>query len=163
MKKFVVLSDTHIPKRAKELPKEVLKEIEKADGIIHAGDFVSEKFYSFLEKNFKIYAVHGNMDERILFDILPEKRVFEIEKIKIGLYHGTGAPFGIEKRVLKKFENERVNLIIFGHSHRTFNKKIKDVHLFNPGSVSDKIFSFASTFGVLEVDNEEFDIKIVKI
>jgi len=163
MKNLVVISDTHIPKRAKELPKEVLKEMEKADGVIHAGDFVSENFYRFLERNFKIYSVHGNMDELSLFDILPEKRIFEIENIKIGLYHGTGAPLGIERRVLKKFENDEVDLIIFGHSHRIFNKKIGDIHLFNPGSVSDRIFSFTNTFGVLEIDSGGFNIKIVKI
>ncbi len=163
MKKFVIVSDTHIPRRARELPKEVLKEIEKKDGVIHAGDFTSEEFYRFLEKNFKMYAVHGNMDEKILFEILPEKRVFEIEKVRIGLYHGVGAPFGIEKRVFKKFEGDEVNLVIFGHSHRPFNKKIKNIHLFNPGSTSDKIFSLVNTFGILEIEDGNFEIRIIKI
>ncbi len=163
MKKYIIISDTHIPRRAKELPKEVLAEIEKADGIIHAGDFISEDFYKFLEKNFEIFAVHGNMDEPSLFEILPEKRVFEIEGVRIGLYHGTGAPFGLEKRVLRKFRDDDVGLIIFGHSHRTFNKKIENVHLFNPGSTCDRIFSFVNTFGILEIEKKEFSLKIVKI
>ncbi|MEO0271035.1 MAG: metallophosphoesterase [candidate division WOR-3 bacterium] len=163
MKKFVIISDTHIPKRAKELPKEVLKEIEKSEGVIHAGDFVSEEFYRFLEKNFLLHAVFGNMDEPFLFKILPEKKIFEIENLKVGLYHGTGAPFGIEKRVLKKFEGDNVDLIIFGHSHRVFNKKMGNIHLFNPGSVCDKFFSFVNTYGIIEVEGKKFDIKLIKL
>ncbi|MEN3045147.1 MAG: metallophosphoesterase [Candidatus Hydrothermales bacterium] len=163
MKKFVILSDTHIPKRAKELPSKVLKEIEKSDGLIHAGDFVCQDFYLFLEKNFFIHAVHGNMDEPSLFNLLPEIKIFEIENLKIGLFHGTGAPFGIENRVLKKFQNENLDLIIFGHSHRVFNKKIGNTHLFNPGSATDKIFSIINTFGLIKINGNNFEIEVIRI
>ncbi|MEN3047033.1 MAG: metallophosphoesterase [Candidatus Hydrothermales bacterium] len=163
MKKFVVISDTHIPKRAKELPPKVLKEIERSDGIIHAGDFVSYDFYLFLEKNFLIHAVHGNMDEPMLFSFLPETKIFEIENLKIGLFHGIGAPVGIEERVLKKFKNENLDLIIFGHSHRVFNKKIGNTHLFNPGSACDKFFSTVNTFGLIKVNGKNFEIEVIKV
>lgn len=37
--KIVILGDTHIPKRAKHLPKRLLTELKTADAIIHTGDF----------------------------------------------------------------------------------------------------------------------------
>jgi uncharacterized protein len=38
--KLLLIADTHVPKRARELPTEVWDEIAKADVVIHAGDRV---------------------------------------------------------------------------------------------------------------------------
>ena len=37
---LLLLADTHLPKRAKDLPAQVWDEIEAADVVVHAGDWV---------------------------------------------------------------------------------------------------------------------------
>lgn len=164
---FVVLSDTHIPHRAKRLPDEVWAYVEKSDGVIHVGDFSSYDFYLELCAHAggeeKVYAVWGNMDDEYLFRKLPEKLVFEKEGVKIGLYHGQGAPIGIEKRVLRKFSDQLPDIIIFGHSHIPLNKKIGNTLMFNPGSPTDRIFARRNTFGLLTINNGEFTIEHITL
>lgn len=151
--KFVVISDTHIPHRAKVLPDIVLEEISKSDGIIHAGDFTSVDFYRQLrEMKSLIYGVKGNMDDDDIFHLLPEVLDFEVEGVRIGLYHGIGAPWGLEKKVLEKFKDSKdIKLIIFGHSHRPLKREEGGITLFNPGSPTDSIFAPKKSFGILEV------------
>lgn len=164
---FVILSDTHIPHRAKRLPDEVWSYIEKSDGVIHAGDFSSYDFYLELcaraGGSDKVFAVWGNMDEEALFRKLPERLVLELGGIKIGIYHGSGAPFGIEKRVFKKFSDNLPDIIIFGHSHIPLQKEINGVILFNPGSPTDKIFATKNTFGILTIENNKFTVEHINL
>ena len=164
--RLVVLSDTHIPHRAKSLPDEVWAYIKQSDGIIHAGDFSSYNFYlelaAYVGKE-NIFAVHGNMDDEDLFNELPELLRFELEGVKIGVYHGIGAPFGIEKRVLRKFSEDMPQLIIFGHSHLPVKKEINGVVLFNPGSPTDKIFARTNSFGILELESGKFEVRHIKL
>jgi hypothetical protein len=40
--KVAVLSDTHIPYAASQLPKKVCEVLEQSDAIIHAGDYAAE-------------------------------------------------------------------------------------------------------------------------
>ncbi len=165
--RFVVLSDTHIPHRAKGLPDEVWSYIEQSDGVIHAGDFTSYDFYLELCARAggedKVFAVWGNMDEEYLFRKLPERLVFEKDGVKIGVYHGTGAPFGIEKRVFKKFKEDMPDIIIFGHSHLPLKKELNGVLMFNPGSPTDKIFARKNTFGILAIENGVFNIEHIEL
>ena len=37
---LVLLSDTHLPKRAKDLPSALWADVEAADLVVHAGDWV---------------------------------------------------------------------------------------------------------------------------
>ena len=48
--KIIVLSDTHIPARAKDIPEEVYAQIKGADLLIHAGDITSLEFFKKLSK-----------------------------------------------------------------------------------------------------------------
>ena len=38
--RLLLLADTHIPKRARDLPAQVWQEVEQCDVVIHAGDWV---------------------------------------------------------------------------------------------------------------------------
>jgi len=158
----VVLSDTHVPHRSSTLPDELWKEIEKADLVIHAGDFTTYDFYlELMAYNNNLYAVHGNMDEPDLFRILPEKKVIEIEGKRIGIIHGFGAPFGLEKKVRARLEKENVDLIIFGHSHRALYKEEEGILLFNPGSPTDKIFTTRRSYGIMEIKEGKIEGRLV--
>jgi len=164
---LVVLSDTHIPHRASGLPDEVWRYIEQSDGVIHAGDFSSYDFYLELCARAggkdRVYAVWGNMDDEDLFKELPEKLIVEKEGVKIGVYHGIGAPIGIENRVIKKFHDDLPDIIIFGHSHIPLKKYINNTLMFNPGSPTDRIFARRNTFGLLTLDNGTFSIEHIEL
>ena len=160
--KILVISDTHIPHRAKELPERVMEELDRVDVVVHAGDFTSFNFYLELRAlSPSLKAVRGNMDDSDIYDTLPEKLIFEADGFKIGLTHGFGSPFGIEKRVIKLFDSENIDLLIFGHTHRPLDKTINGLHLFNPGSPTDRIFTIRRSYGLIEIENGKLASKII--
>jgi predicted phosphodiesterase len=75
------------------------------------------------------------------------KGIVATEGKRIGITHGSGAPWGIEDRVRKLFESDRIDIIIYGHSHRSQNKVINDILFFNPGKAAD-------SFGIITINGE---------
>ena len=162
--RVLVISDTHIPLRARTLPRIIYDEIEKSDLIIHAGDFTSPDIYYELKALKPIKAVFGNMDDPRLLDILREVEVFEIEGLKVGLFHGLGPPVGLEERVLQKLSNYGTfDLIIYGHSHRASYKVRDGIHILNPGSPTDTVFASRRTYAILEIRDGILDVSIETI
>ncbi len=163
--KILVISDTHIPHRAKSLPKEFYDKVEDVDAIIHAGDFTSVDVLREMEGFKPLYAVYGNMDDADVYSLLPEIRVEEFEGVKVGIFHGVGSPLGIEKKVFQKFKNENmdVDIVIFGHSHRWFYGEMEGVKLLNPGSATDKFFSFKRSFAILTIENGDISVEKVRV
>ncbi len=161
--KIGVISDTHLRDKSENLPSQIEAAFKHVDIIIHAGDFVD---ISALEKLKKICpqvtAVCGNMDTEPIRKILPEKEILKIGKFKIGLAHGQGHPSGLPELLLNMFKNDKVDVIIFGHSHKPVNEVINGVLLFNPGSATDKIFAEYNSYGILEI-NDKIEGKIIKI
>ena len=160
MKKIGVISDTHIPIRAKNVPDKILKAFEEVDFILHAGDLVELYVLDELKKVKDIYAVFGNTDPDIVRKNLPQKRVIEVENFKIGLIHGMGAPFGIINRIKKEFE--KVNCIIFGHTHTPCNEVRDGVLFFNPGSPTDRVFTRCNFYGILYI-SDKIEGKVIEI
>lgn len=142
--RIAVLADTHANK-LEYLPKKMIKALSTVDLIIHAGDFTDVQILNELKQLGEVKAVHGNMDSRELKAVLPFKEIVEIEDKRIGITHGSGAPWGIEDRVRKVFESDRVDIIVYGHSHQSQNKTIKDILFFNPGKAAD-------SFGIITID-----------
>ncbi|MDD5428798.1 MAG: metallophosphoesterase family protein [Candidatus Omnitrophica bacterium] len=159
--KILVISDTHIPRSAHDLPDAIYKEIENVDMIVHAGDFVEKEVYDKLKSLRELKAVCGNMDSGELGRILKNKEVFEVEKFKIGLIHGYGAPANLVETVKSEFKD--ADVIIFGHSHSPMNEERGGILFFNPGSPTDKIFARNNTYGILEITPKKIEGKIVKI
>ena len=159
--KILVISDTHMPRSAQDLPEAIYKAIEDVDMIIHAGDFVEKDLYEKLGSLRPMKAVCGNMDSTELRRVLGNKEIFEAGKFKIGLIHGYGAPSNLLETVKSEFKG--VDAIIFGHSHAPLNI-VKDGILFlNPGSPTDKIFAKDNTYGIIEITDKTIEGKIVKI
>jgi len=158
-----VISDTHIPDRAKELPQQILTEFKKVDMIIHVGDLVDisvlEKLKSLCPN---VKAVQGNMDHENVRKALPEKEVITVEGFKICVTHGHGSPSGLIELTGAVFKDERPDIIIFGHSHTAFNERIGNILFFNPGSCTDKIFSPYNSYGIIEI-NGKVKAKIIKL
>lgn len=154
MKKVIILSDTHIPARAKQLPEKLLAACEGADLILHAGDWQTLDVYFELSAYAETVGVAGNVDPWEIADRFGKKKNLAFEDVKIGIIHGDGAGKTTEQRAFEAFENDDVDLIIFGHSHIPLNKKRDGKILFNPGSPTDKRLQPQYSFGILEIGEQ---------
>jgi len=159
--RILVISDTHIPRVATDLPARVYDEIKNVDMILHAGDFVEKTIYDKLSRLKDMRAVCGNMDGEEMSGMLNPKEVLTVGKVKIGLIHGHGAPRDIINTVKKEFKN--VSCIVFGHSHKAVNIIEDGVLLFNPGSPTDNIFATENSYGILEITGTKIEGRIVKL
>jgi predicted phosphodiesterase len=50
---LLLLADTHVPRRARTLPEPVWHEVERADLVVHAGDWVTTGLLDKLERRSK--------------------------------------------------------------------------------------------------------------
>ena len=144
--RIAMLADTHV-NTIEDLPQKIIDALSTVDLIIHAGDFTDIQLLRDLEALGNVKAVQGNMDSSELKAVLPTKEIVEIKNKRIGITHGSGSPWGIEERVRKVFESDGVDILVYGHSHQSQNKVIKDILFLNPGKAID-------SFGILMIDEE---------
>jgi len=158
-----VISDTHIPDRAKEIPQKILDDFKHVDMIIHVGDLVDLSVLKKLKSVCNnVKAVWGNMDSETLKCQLPEKEIIAVGKYKIGVMHGHGAPHNLIELLTSVFKNEQLDLIIFGHAHYGVNEERNKILFFNPGSATDKIFAPYNSYGIIDI-NDKIEARIIKI
>lgn len=152
--KITVISDTHMPYKAKDLPAKVIKSIEKTDALVHAGDFVSiDMLYYFEALSKRFEGVAGNNDGLEIINCLGKKKIVEMNGYRIGIMHGDGFHSNTVQRVKQAFSGENVDVVIFGHSHIAHNEMEDGVLYFNPGSPTDKRFNPEYSYG--EIDLKE--------
>ncbi len=162
--KIGVISDTHIPDRANKIPAQILEYFKSMDMVLHAGDLVDISALKELKSVCKdVRAVRGNMDHNKDAESLPDKIVIEVDKLRLGLTHGYGAPPKLMELVTKIFEKDRVNIIVFGHSHSPVNEVKENILYFNPGSPTDKIFAPYNSYGMIEIKDGKAQGKIIKL
>lgn len=135
--RLLLISDTHIPGRAKRLPDAVRREADAADLVIHAGDWVSEGVLDELEQHGEVLGVHGNNDGAPLRARLPEIAHRDVDGLRLAVVHETGAAAGRERRMDKTHPD--VDLLVFGHSHIPWDTTTPSgMRLLNPGSPTDR-------------------------
>ena len=156
-----LISDTHIPDRAKEIPQKVFDAFSEADLIIHAGDLTSPKVIEELEKIAPVIAVQGNMDRARGIN-LPSAKIIEAEGIRIGVVHGEVYPRADTQQLVYNAKELEADILISRHSHQPIIEQTDGVLLINPGSpivprLADR------TVMILEVENREVNVEIIKI
>lgn len=149
--RILVLSDTHIPQRARDLPAPVWLAAERADLILHAGDVTAGWVLAALARFAPVVAVRGNLDGDDAD--LPPRRVITVAGARIGLTHGHEGPGrSTPERALAAFRGERVQAVVFGHSHQPWLEWTPDgVLLVNPGSPTDPRRAAAPSYAWLAV------------
>lgn len=128
---IAVISDSHIPKRAEDMPREFYDVLEQAEISVHCGDFVSEDFKKQIEEYGDLIAVKGNCDR---FELEPSE-TFSKKGLKFGAYHGTGiTPRGHHPTLVNTAETLSCDVLFHGHSHQEEAVKEDGKILVNPGS-----------------------------
>ncbi len=150
-----VVSDTHVPYKAKALPPALLSGLEGVNLILHAGDICSKEALRELGRIAPVEAVAGNMDPPDLAARLERKRLLKVEGRLIGLVHGDGPGGDPALRAAAAFSGEpRPACIVFGHSHTPHLEMSGGVLLFNPGSPTDRRRSPQYSYGLLVVEDD---------
>lgn len=153
---IAVLSDTHL-REGKTLPVNVWKRLDGVDLILHAGDIISAGFLADLKTIAPVEAVRGNCDGWELVS-LPEQKIIQCEEIRIGLTHGAfGKGRTTPERAFHMFDQDTVEVVVFGHSHVPYKEWHEEVLLFNPGSPTDKRRELKYSIGLIEIHDREFD------
>jgi putative phosphoesterase len=136
--RLLLLADTHVPKRARRLPEQVWAEVDAADVVVHAGDWVDVRLLDDLEaRAARLVGVWGNNDHGVLRERLPEVARVEIDGIRFGVTHETGAASGREARCSARFPD--LDVLVFGHSHIPWDTTSDSgLRLLNPGSPTDR-------------------------
>lgn len=80
--KIVVISDTHIPKKAKMIPSRLVTDLKKADLIVHAGDWQTMDVFNALSAYAKVEGVVGNVDGADIQQHFRGKEILQIMALR---------------------------------------------------------------------------------
>lgn len=165
-----VAGDLHIPSRATMLhPKfQFHLENQKWDYIVLTGDLTTPKVLEFFKKHIKnpsnLIACRGNMDKFAL----PEKPVFEINKLKMGAYHGMGVhPRGNISQLKEIASDMKVKILFTGHSHKKLLHIDNEHIILNPGTSTGASggsdWTVDTGIIILNIEKDELIIKFYSI
>lgn len=164
-----VISDTHVPDRAKRLDRQILPIFEKSaiQAILHAGDISSPEILDELRQLAPVFAVRGNRD-LFRFQNLPSTHKLNFGGIQMILTHGHGgwqgylvdkARFMREGYRLERYQPRlqaafpEAQVIIFGHTHVALNLWVNGQLFFNPGSPHFPLYkNEPPSIGLLHID-----------
>jgi hypothetical protein len=151
--KLLLIADTHVPKRARDLPAPVWDEVERADVVVHAGDWVVPELLDELTaRSARLVACWGNNDGAELRARLPERADVELGGLRFTVTHETGASAGRDIRMARRYPD--TDVLVFGHSHIPWDTTTATgLRLLNPGSPTDRRRQPNCTYMTAHVEN----------
>jgi uncharacterized protein len=162
--RLLLLADTHVPKRARDLPEQVWAAVDAADVVLHAGDWVDVALLDALEARARrLVGVYGNNDGPPLRARLPEVARVELGGVRFAVVHETGAAAGREARCSAAYDD--VDVLVFGHSHIPWDTTTATgLRLLNPGSPTDRRRQPYCTYLTVEVaDGRLGDVELHRL
>jgi putative phosphoesterase len=161
---IAVISDTHLPRGGRRLPRSCVERIAAAQLVLHAGDFVTLEVLRELEAiGPPLVGVHGNVDSVELRRLLPAERVVEAEGARVVLIHDAGPRPGRLERMRRRF-GDRADAVVFGHSHLPLHERATDgFQIFNPGSPTERRRAPAHTMGMARVEDGRVAFELVNL
>lgn len=147
---LAIVSDTHMPRGAREIPPACLDRCRAADAILHAGDLVDVPVLELL-RSFgpPVHAIYGNVDTAAVRALLPGRLELELDGVRIGMTHIPGPARGRLERLRAAFPG--CHAIVFGHTHMPEHHEAGGVQIFNPGSPTERRRAPARTMGVARI------------
>jgi putative phosphoesterase len=159
---IAIVADTHMPRGPRRLPDDCTRRLERAELIIHAGDFMRLAVLRELERYGEVIAVHGNVDDGELRGLLPDRRTVRIQGVRIGLVHDAGPARGRLERLRRWFPG--ASAVVFGHSHIPLHERAADgFQIFNPGSPTERRRSPRHTMGMADVHGGAIAFELVSL
>ena len=163
---LAIISDTHLPRGPRALPLSCVAQLEKADLILHAGDFSATSVLLALESLNEVVAVRGNVDDRELQRRLPETQVVEADGARIAMVHDAGPAAGRVERMRRRFPG--ADAVIFGHSHMPLHERAAGgrsgrFQIFNPGSPTERRRSPHHTMGLARVQDGRVEFELLQL
>lgn len=161
MKNILLISDTH-----SHLDPALMKHIEAADEVWHAGDIGSLTVTDTLKSLKPLRAVYGNIDDANARKEFPKNLVFNCEDVKVFMTHICGQPTNYLKEVKDIIAAEKPKLFICGHSHILkvmYQPQYELLHM-NPGACGIHGFHQVKTALRFAVDTGEIrDLAIIEL
>lgn len=152
LKKILLISDTH-----NYLEPRLVKYLQEADEVWHAGDIGNIALCREIEKLAPLKAVYGNADGQDIRDKYPELLAFDSEGLKVMMIHIGGYPGKYPTGVKQLLLANKPSLFICGHSHILkvmYDQELKLMHM-NPGACGVHGFHKVKTALRFEVDKGE--------
>ena len=160
-KRILLISDTH---GFHENLKNVVELEAPFERVLHMGD--TEGWDSQIEEivGVPLVAVAGNCDWS---SMLPSERIVKIAGVSIFMTHGHEYYVSTGMEVL--LDRARAcgcQVVLFGHTHRPFQKVCGGVLIANPGSISrPRQMGYEPSYGILTIDeqgNPEIELKYLE-
>jgi putative phosphoesterase len=136
--RLLLIADTHVPKRARDLPAQVWDEVDDADVVLHAGDWVDIALLDALEaRAARLVACWGNNDGPEFHARIPERADVTLAGVRFTVVHETGGTAGRDARMARAYPD--TDVLVFGHSHIPWDTTTTTgLRLLNPGSPTDR-------------------------
>lgn len=154
---LLLLSDTHVPQRARDLPAGLWADIEAADVVVHAGDWVVPSLLDEMTgRARRLIGVAGNNDGPELHERLGEVATATLGGLRLLVVHETGGRLGREARMDRSYPD--ADVVVFGHSHIPWDTVTPGGRrLLNPGSPTDRRRQPVGTYLTLAVADGRID------
>jgi uncharacterized protein len=134
-----LLSDTHIPAEANELPSKVKEIFRGVDLLLHAGDIYLPTVLDDLESIAPVLAAKGDDDygATLRDSRVKEKHILNFEGRIVWLIHERPDYLDL-KPLIRGHSKQDINaypdIVIFGHKHKVIVEEKDNVLFINPGS-----------------------------
>lgn len=161
MKNILLISDTH-----SHLDETLIKHINAADEVWHAGDIGNCELTDRIKKLKPLRAVFGNIDDANARKEFPKNLIFTCEDVKVFITHICGQPTNYLKEVKEILLAEKPKLFICGHSHilKVMYQKQYDVLHMNPGACGVHGFHQIKTVLRFVIDKDQIkDLAIIEL
>jgi putative phosphoesterase len=160
-----LISDTHIPNDAEEIPPQVREIFKGVDLILHAGDIYLSWVLDELEEIAPVLAARGDDDSSLVNGRVKEKHVLNFEGFSLWLIHvfpyfslhslqsysyassralhsflyssSASSEQEVEEALREIIEREDVpDILVFGDTHRASLHRVNGFLFINPGSAT---------------------------
>jgi len=151
--RLLLISDTHVPNRARDLPTAVWDAVEAADAVLHAGDWMAPDLLDRLQDRTPfLVACWGNNDGDELRARLPERADANLGGLRFTVTHEAGVSAGRDERMARLYPD--TDVLVFGHSHIPWDATASTgLRLLNPGSPTDRRRQPFCTYMTASVDD----------
>jgi len=153
----VILSDTHVPRRARDLPADLWAAIDAADVVIHAGDWLTASLVRTLAARARLVGVYGNNDERGALAEVARDAGFEMVEPPLELAWSG-------RRILVVHDPLDVDrwwsghhVVLHGHDHRRRIERNHQRLIFNPGECAGHLEG-RNAVGIVDLASLEAEI-----